>query len=198
MQMQFLPDLKAPLNEFDEPRVIIPHDQLTNPIKPTSSTPETSINPIYLGQQDKQRVWETITLSCPPDSLARSDSSLQTAAKNSLDLPFITNLSESQDICQWPSSASTKHGFLSSPSTFHYTHHRVPILATAKFSTFHDILMPSSYYFQGDIAAVDDSKDTAWQEKKDLVYCKCDVPIDAAILPCLGLFLQRLISYVSK
>ena len=175
--MEFLPDLKAALNEFDEPRVVIPYDQLISPTKPISATPKMSINPIYMGRLDKQKVWETITLSCPTDSLARSDSSLQATTRNNVELPFIVNLSESQDICRWPSSASSRHGFLSSPSTFHFTHHRVPILATAKLSTFHDILMPSSYYFQGDIAAVDDSKDTAWQEKKDLVYCKFDLSI---------------------
>lgn len=63
-----------------------------------------------------------------------------------------------------------KHGFLSSPSTFHYTHSRVPVLATAKISPFHDIMIPSSYYFQSDIAEYDESKDIPWEKKEDLVY----------------------------
>jgi hypothetical protein len=172
VQVKFLPDLKAALNEFDEPRVLIPHDQLANPLPAKSASTDTSINPMYFNMQDKQRVWESITISCPPDSNARSDTSSPTTTKPYLELPFVANLSDTQNICKWPSSASTKHGFLSSPSTFHFTHHRVPIMATARLATFHDVLMPSSYYFQSDIAAADDKKDTPWEKKKDLVYCK--------------------------
>lgn len=168
VQIQYLPDLKAALNEHDEPRVVIPHDQLLKTPAPELYDPEAEINQIYFNWQDKQRIWETVTLSCPPDSLARS--AVSSPREDDNELPFVTNLKESQDICNWPSSASTKHGFLSSPSSFHYTHHRVPVLGTAKVSTFQDILIPSAYYFQPDIAAYNASKDTPWDEKKDVVY----------------------------
>ena len=166
--MQFLPDLKAALNEFDEPRVLIPHDKLYSENSQQLEPSTMQAQSIYFGAQDKQRIWESVTLSCPPDSPARS--ALINSKTSDLRPPFIANLSESQDICQWPASTSTKHGFLSSPSTFHFTHSRVPVMATAKFSSFHDIMMPSSYYFQNDIANYDESKDISWEQKKDLVY----------------------------
>lgn len=170
--MQYLPDLKAALNEFDEPRVLIPHDKLRSDTSQGSDVPTSSAHtqPIYFGAQDKQRIWESVTISCAPDSVARStvfDTSMSTSDPWP---PFISDISNAQDICEWPASASTKHGFLSSPSTFHFTHHSVPIMSTARLSSFHDIMMPSSYYFQNDIAKYDESKDSPWEQKQDLMY----------------------------
>lgn len=166
--IHLLPDLKAALNEPDEPRVMVPYDILHQKTLPHSGPPSAQAGLVYFSYQDKQIVWNSATLSCPPDSIAR----LGLAEPKSDDLwpPFVKNLTESQDICLKPASASKQHGFLASPSTFHYTQRLVPVMSTAKFSTFQDIMIPSSYYFQGDIAKYDESKDIPWEQKKDMVY----------------------------
>lgn len=166
--VNFLPDLKAVLNEADEPRVLIPYDNAQVGGTLHGKDGNTQVQPVYFGQQEWQIVWDSITLPCPPDSRARS--SLIEPKSNNLWPPFISNLSESQNLCSKPATDSTKHGFLSSPSTFHYTQRLVPVMATAKFSTFSDIMMPSSYYYQSDISEYDESKDMPFDEKKDVVY----------------------------
>lgn len=148
---------------------MIPHDKLNQgKLSSNSESTHDDVQPIYINIQDQQRVWQSITASCAPDSIARSE--LIQHDTKSLWPPFISNITETQDICNMPASASTKHGFLSSPSSLHYTHSRVPVLSTAKISPFHDIMIPSSYYFQGDIAEYDESHDMPWEQKKDLVY----------------------------
>ncbi|KAL5330365.1 hypothetical protein ACEPPN_003892 [Leptodophora sp. 'Broadleaf-Isolate-01'] len=166
--VHMLPDLKAALNEFDEPRVLVPHDTLHSSTQHPNGRSQLAAQPVYISDQSKQIIWNSVTLSCSPDSLARSPL-MEPKSDNSWP-PFIMNLTEYQDICLWPASASRKHGFLSSPSTFKYTDRLAPIMSTAKFSTFQDIMMPSSYYFQEDIAQYDESMDPAWEDKKDLVY----------------------------
>lgn len=165
--LNFLPDLKAVLNEADEPRVLIPYGN--SQVEGTLSNDRNAqAQPVYFGEQEWQIVWDSITLPCPPESRARS--SLIEQKSNNLWPPFVSNLTESQDLCLKPATDSTKHGFLSSPSTFHYTQRLVPVMATAKFSTFSDIMIPSSYYYQNDIYQYDESKDVAFNEKKDVVY----------------------------
>lgn len=163
--VQYLPDFKAILNEPDEPRVMIPYDKQGNS---HSTIQDPQAEPVYFNFQDKQIIWDSVTLSCSPDSLARSG--VIKPETKPFWPPFVSNLTESQDICLRPATDSIKHGFLSSPSTFHYTHRPVPVLATSKFSTFSDIMIPSSYYFQADIAYYDEKLDIPWEDKKDVVY----------------------------
>jgi hypothetical protein len=164
-----LPDLKAVLNELDEPRILIPHDVLHGKTLHHDETMNTEAPPIHFTAGGKQVIWSSVTLSCPPDSLARS-ATIELLKPSDLWPPFISNLSESQDICLWPATNSRKHGFLASPSSFKHTQYLVPVLSTAKFSTFQDIMMPSSYYFQSDVTYYDESKDIPWEEKRDVVY----------------------------
>jgi len=166
--LHYLPDFKAALNDFDEPRVLIPFDKLESEVPQTIQLRNEQTQHLYFGTQDKQIIWESVTISCPPNSPARS--ARIAFAERSPRAIFVSDLSDAQNICQWPASASIKHGFLSSPSTFHYTHHFVPIMTTAKLSTFQDIIIPSSYYFQSDIARYDESKDLPWERKQAAVY----------------------------
>ena len=165
--LHFLPDFKAVLNEADEPRVLIPYDMLHNVMKHSESiSPQPQ--PIYFTTQDRQIVWSTITLPCSPDSMSRSAVADSTGADPRQS--FISDLGKAQDICLLPASFSKKHGFLASPSTFHYTQSLVPVMSTAKFSTFQDVMIPSSYYFEDYISEYDESKDTPWEQKQDMVY----------------------------
>lgn len=84
-------------------------------------------------------------------------------------LRSVLNVTEEQDVCPWPSVAQ-QHGFFSSPSSFDYTHQPVPIFSTAKPPCFSDLLIPSRWYFETNIAEYDDAWDSAWDNKTDTVY----------------------------
>jgi len=165
--LNLLPDLQVVLNELDEPRVLVPYSDLHG----TNSHQEpmnTQTQPVNFGHQERQNIWDAVTLPCSPESLARAAS--LGAEEESFMPPFIRNRTESQDICSMPATAAALHGFLSSPSTFSYTQHLVPVMSTAKFSTFQDIIIPGSSYFQGGFAGYNESKDVPWDQKKDAIY----------------------------
>lgn len=167
--LHLLPDFDAVLNEMDEPRILPPYDVLHKPPPQNQKALESEkIQPVWWGKQEQQVVWESATLSCPPTSPARN-AQLDSGVTRKM-APFVENLAEAQDICLWPAASSLHHGFLSSPSSFEFTHSLVPSFATARISTFRDLMIPSSYYFQGDISVYDESKDSAWENKKDQIY----------------------------
>ncbi|KAE9368246.1 glycosyltransferase family 90 protein [Stipitochalara longipes BDJ] len=165
--LNLLPDVKAVLNEPDEPRVLVPYSELHGEFNHYEST-NAHTQPVYFGRQEWQIIWDSVTLPCSPESPARA--AVLDSKEESFMPPFISNLTKSQDICSMPATAGALHGFLSSPSTFSYTQRLVPIMSTSKISTFQDIIMPSSAYFQGSFAGYDESKDVPWEQKKDAVY----------------------------
>ncbi|OBT81709.1 hypothetical protein VE02_10141 [Pseudogymnoascus sp. 03VT05] len=171
--VQFLPDMRMILNNLDEPRVIVPHDVLSLPLPTESSTTQnldstgrtSSFTFTDLGHQ---KPFDTIILSCPADSPARS--AFAQAGQRNPNIRFISNITEAHDVCQSPASIGDQHGLLNSPGTFLFTHQLVPIACTGKISTFQDIVFPSSYYFQDDISEFNASWDRPWEEKEDAVY----------------------------
>ena len=172
--LEFLPDMKMILNDLDESRVIVPHDVLS--LTETSRSSETTelagsdykTRLISFTDLGHQKSFDSIVLSCPPDSPARSP--IARADHGKANIPFISNITEARDICHYPAWKADQHGILSSPSTLVFTHQRLPIASTAKVSSFQDILIPSSYYFQDDIAEYNESWDPSWEEKEDIVY----------------------------
>lgn len=166
--VKLLPDFKAALNGFDEPRIVIPYDILNRQPPDNLGLANSEAQPVNFVNLRLQNAGDTAILSCPPDSLARSPA----IEKKNGDLSpvFISNLTEAQDVCLWPASAFSQHGLFSSPSNLLYTHHLVPIMSTAKPLCFQDIIMPSSYYFEEDIAEYDESWDPPWDQKMDVVY----------------------------
>jgi len=163
--LQFLPDFTAVLNEPDEPRVFVPFDILHNK---HSELLGAQPHDIRFTTQQQQDVWNMVTMPCSPDSVART--TLVEPQRNDSRISFVSDLKKSRDICSSPVSFSKMHGFLASPSTFDYTQNLVPIKVTAKLSTFQDIMIPSSYYFQNDISDYAESRDILWKEKKDVLY----------------------------
>jgi Glycosyl transferase family 90 len=166
--LDFIPNLKAVLNEPDEPRVLVPYSELHDKEWDHHESSNAQTQPVYFSRQEWQVVWDSVTLSCSPESTARS--AFLEGTGNDFIPPFISNLTESHDICSTTSIAGGQHGFLSSPSTFSYTQRLVPIVSTSKISTFQDIVMPSSAYFQDGFAGYDESKDVPWHQKKDAIY----------------------------
>ena len=165
--VQFLPNMRMILNNLDEPRVIVPHDVRSLPL-PTESSTTQNTSPFTFTDLGNQKPFDTIILSCPADSPARS--AFTQAGERNPNIPFISNITKAHDVCQSPASISDQHGLLNSPGTFIFTHQLVPIASTSKISTFQDVVFPSSYYFRDDISGFNGSWDRPWEEKEDAVY----------------------------
>lgn len=166
--LDLIPDLKALLNEPDEPRVLVRCCELNGEDSNHPELHNAEVQPVYFGHMENQIIWDSVTLPCSPKSQARA--ALLGSNQGDIMPPFISNLTESQDICSMPRTAAAQHGFLASPSTFSYTQRLVPVMATSKISTFQDIIMPSSAYYEDRFAGFDESADVQWEHKKDAVY----------------------------
>lgn len=165
--MHLLPNFTAAFNMLDEPRVVIPYGQTGHPDQVRHHA-DVEIEPVLFSSLPQQKNFDQITLPCHPNSPAKSH--LVNLQTNSSQLGFISNRTTSQDICNFPGSAVNTHGFFSTPSSFRMTQRFVPIFSTCKMSTFSDIVFPSSYYFGHSIAEYNETLDSPWAEKKDILY----------------------------
>ena len=188
-----LPDMDMAFNLHDEPRVVVPHDELsklveialdrgiaeaaahTNPRNAFSarSTDVDSGRRIAEVKTTRfnvfahQPTWLPSRLSCSPDSPARA--LLETEARDNLttyalsDLGFIYNQTAFSDICNSPSLSST-YGFFDRPNAFNVVHDLFPIFSQSKISSFQDILYPSPWYWYGKVEYVEE-KDMNWEAK---------------------------------
>ncbi|KAI0391587.1 lipopolysaccharide-modifying protein [Xylariaceae sp. FL0594] len=105
-----LPDLDMPVNLIDEPRMLVPWDdvskyvtkeQSSRQIPPLSEvTPErTSFEDVDADQQpfdpgwidDKARYWDYVSRACPPDSPGRKAEALEKTMEGSIDAVFPTS-----------------------------------------------------------------------------------------------------------
>lgn len=182
-----LPDMDLVFNYFDEPSVIVPHDQLaqlvsqpfkmkSNPKNSFSKAPSDLIDeltPVYgtnIINLGRETVWGQLTQSCPLDSPARSvnGGADNTTSYATSPLGFIYNTTAFTDVCNQP-SLPLHHGFFDRPSTMHLCSALVPVFSVAKVSTFNDILFPSPWYYS-DRVAVDDRWDMDWELKQNQVH----------------------------
>ncbi|EMD00774.1 glycosyltransferase family 90 protein [Baudoinia panamericana UAMH 10762] len=195
--VHYLPDMDVAFNVHDEPRVVVPHDQLSRlidmAINRTTSIAAGSPNPrnaFSAGPADlknnkrfaevkttrfnvfaHQPTWIPSRLSCSPDSLSRAlgDLSSDNLTAYALgELGFVHNHTAFTDICNSPSFA-TSHGFFDRPNAFNVIHELFPIFSQSKMSSFQDILYPSPWYWYGKVA-YDEKKDMDWQAKINSLF----------------------------
>lgn len=191
--IQYLPDMDLVFNTHDEPRVVVPHDDLTRLVqaalkgdimaasKRIAPQNHFSVRPddVNTGKRfgetkltrfnwyAHQPVWVPSRLSCPPESPARAmDESL--AADNLTayalgDLGFVYNHTSFTDICNSPSLAKT-YGFFDRPNAFNIVHDLFPIFSQSKISSFQDILYPSPWYWSSKVA-YKEHRDMDWSRK---------------------------------
>ena len=195
--IQYLPDMDLAFNIHDEPRVILPNEDLDRLVKkalnntiPAAASilnPESrwSLRPKDLndGRSFKevritrfsrfahQAVWTHSRQSCPVTSPARSlDDDLQddTVPYAYSGLGFVANKTAFQDICNSPSLRET-FGFFDRPNSFDVVHDLFPIFSQSKVSSFQDILYPSPWYWAGKVPYTP-SKDYRWEDKQNVLY----------------------------
>ncbi|KAL6233437.1 hypothetical protein BDW75DRAFT_232013 [Aspergillus navahoensis] len=195
--VRYLPDMDLVFNAHDEPRVIVPSEDLQrlvaiakdsvipNALQARSLVNEWSARPEDLNKGDRidevrttrfnrishQPAWTSSRISCPVDSPVRSlDENLpdDTTGYALGELGFIHNTTAFSDVCSTPSLQNT-YGFFDRPNVFAVVHDLFPVFSQSKVSTFQDILYPSPWYWANKVPYVM-QKDYKWEEKIDKLY----------------------------
>lgn len=195
--MQYLPDMDLAFNIHDEPRVVVPHDDLVRlvsnaidvavPAAAANKDPKNAWSPRPADLNDgrslpdyritrfnrfaHQPVWTQSRLSCPPESPARSLSEPQvdnTAIYTFSNLGLVRNKTAFSDICNSPSFKET-FGFFDRPNAFDVVHDLFPIFSQSKVSSFQDILYPSPWYWANKVP-YRASKDYKWPDKENSMW----------------------------
>ncbi|KAK4106861.1 glycosyltransferase family 90 protein [Parathielavia hyrcaniae] len=196
--VEHLPDMDLAFNVNDEPRVVVPHEDLTRLVHkartiamPVANAAEKLRNgftkkPLgisYNGRFDEvkhtrfdffphQPVWTHSRMSCSPDSPARlleEDEQYDDLEKYaSGEMGFVSNWTAMSDVCLSPSLSST-YGFFDRPNAYGVVHDLFPIFSQSKVSSYADITYPSPWYWAGKVPYSDES-DPPWQDKLNRLY----------------------------
>lgn len=178
--VEHLPDLDMAFNAHDEPRIVLPHDQLSRMVEQAKDAQgvvalrhvfEKSFSRRPSDMTEGQRIREykdtrfneypqqsssgPSRLSCAPDSPARAIDDLEAhdntdAYSYHRNLSFISNHTAYTDVCNTPSFKGT-HAFFDRPNAFNVAHDLIPIFSESKISSFQDIPYPSLWHWYGKI-----------------------------------------------
>ncbi|KAI1912239.1 hypothetical protein LOZ12_003301 [Ophidiomyces ophidiicola] len=193
--VEYLPDMDLAFNTHDEPRVVIPSDDLNRLVssalrgivsdRGNKSLEKSWTRPTDLNKGDRfeefritrfnafahQPTWTTSRSSCPVDSPARAlnDNGVDNIGAYSFsDLGFIYNTTAFSDICLSPSLKET-FGMFERPNAVNVVRDLFPIFSESKVSSFQDILYPSPWYWAGNVT-YESSKDYKWKSKKNQLF----------------------------
>jgi hypothetical protein len=196
--VKYLPDMDLCFNIHDEPRVVVPYDDLRRLVtkakevampaanavtKPRNSWSNRSsdlndgshiddVKTSRFNSFSHQSTWSHSRMSCPPDSPSRA---LDDGPKDDnyhsysvTELGFIHNQTAFSDICQSPSFSET-YGFFDHSNAFNVVQDLFPIFSQSKLSSYSDILYPSPWYWYGKVP-YNQSADMDWVEKSDSIF----------------------------
>lgn len=196
--IKYLPDMDLCFNIHDEPRVVVPHDDLarlvtkatdvkmpaanavTKPRNSWSARPSdigeglrfADVKTTRFNVYAHQPVWIPSRMSCPADSPSRAlDDGPKKDNYDSYavgELGFVYNQTAFSDICQSPSFGET-YGFFDRPNAYNLVHDLFPIFSQSKISSYNDIIYPSPWYWFGKVP-YNESEDMLWTEKEDKIY----------------------------
>ncbi|KAE8450914.1 hypothetical protein EG329_005354 [Mollisiaceae sp. DMI_Dod_QoI] len=192
--VEYLPDMDIAMNRHDQPRVVVPWDDIQALLSKEASArqiypdaadewtkdmhgllKENDTEPVIIDPEFFQAPGKQYMLiakeACPPDSHARKEgSSIRSAELLYKDNRggFITNFNLSSDLCTVGPEIESKHGFLFAPSTIVASKKLLPIFGESKVNVNADILFPANMYYKNDDRyAYDPSYDYEWDDKKD-------------------------------
>ncbi|KMU89867.1 Cap3p [Coccidioides immitis H538.4] len=193
--IRYLPNMDLAFNTHDEPRVVLPSDDLQRLVSNALDTviPKVAKHPVDnswtsptdLNKGDRinetkttrfnwfahQATWTTSRSSCPIDTPVRD---LNENARDKIeaylsgDLGFIYNTTAFSDICLSP-SLRYAFGMFERPNAMSVVRDLFPIFSESKVSSFQDILYPSPWYWSGKVT-YDPKLDVSWDNKKSQVY----------------------------
>ncbi|KAL8867895.1 MAG: hypothetical protein Q9174_005361, partial [Haloplaca sp. 1 TL-2023] len=195
--VEHLPDLDIAMNRLDQPRVVVPWDDMqkhltkeleTRRTPPNSKAewstglsdllnvtsdeePSDKEDPEWFAAHGKQYM-ETAKIACPPESHARNEAMPKVDAEATYKNPLggiVTNFNLSSDLCTAGPEIQDLHGFLYSGSTIIPTKRLVPIFGECKVNINSDILFPANMYWKHDERYDYDEKhdNFAWEYKQD-------------------------------
>ena len=196
--IKYLPDMDLASNRLDQPRVVVPWEDMqahlakeleTRKTPPHATdgftegikgilnvtgddTKQSQEDPGWYSPSQKQYM-DIATTACPPDSYARSKNSSAADAKISFKdriSGVITNFNRSTDLCTVGPELKDKHGFLYSSSSLIATKRLVPIFSECKVNINSDILFPANMYWQHDDRYdYNDKSDKKWEKKQEVM-----------------------------
>lgn len=194
--IKYLPDMDIAMNRMDQPRVVVPWDDmqdlLSKELKTRQTPPESydghTINMAEFlnvtvdddGQPKEDPQWfpahgqqymNIASAACPPESHARGNLSTMVEAEELYKDRFggiITNFNRSSDLCTVGPEIKEKHGFLFSSSSVVATKRLVPIFSECKVNVNNDILLPAAMYWKHDNRYDYSAKsDLDWNDKEE-------------------------------
>ena len=196
--IKYIPDMDIAMNLLDQPRVVIPWDDMQSMLDTemkTRQTPPKAIDefsqnmdgllnltfeapeveqedPLWFSAPGKPYM-DIASTACPPESRARNNGSTQADGealyKNRLG-GIVTNFNRSSDLCTVGPEIHDKHGLLFSASSIIATKRLVPIFGECKVNVNSDILFPANMYWKKDVRYEYDGKfDLDWADKKDSI-----------------------------
>jgi hypothetical protein len=195
--VQYLPDMDLAFNIHDEPRVVVPHDQLSAlvakakdegmPAAVKNEVPRNEFSSRPADMNDGKRfeeakvtrfnrfahqpVWTHSRLSCSPNSQARNyeeEPADNLTSYAAGTLSFVYNTTAFSDICNSPSLSYT-FGFFDRPNAFNVIHELTAVFSQSKVSSYQDILYPSPWYWAEKVR-YDEERDTPWENKTNSLY----------------------------
>ncbi|KAF3917978.1 hypothetical protein ABW21_db0201143 [Orbilia brochopaga] len=189
---EHLPDLDIAMNYLDEPRVVVPWEELQTKLEieqKNRTQPAETVNEFTKIDWDNAPPMEVdlgffefsgmnymdiASKGCPPGSYARRPELDIKRIEGTYKDPvggFIRDFNRSADLCTMGPTLSKLHGFLFSSSTTVPSQKLIPVFGECKVNVNNDILFPANkYYDPGDYRyAYDPSGDVPWHEKDDLM-----------------------------
>ncbi|KAG9231861.1 glycosyltransferase family 90 protein [Amylocarpus encephaloides] len=197
--VQHLPDMDLAFNIHDEPRVVLPYDDLRRlvaiakeknmPAANAVEKPRNSFSrrPVDVSPGNRfedykttrfnvfahQPTWTHSRTSCPPDSPSRLSLEDVPAPDNNASYA-IGELGFIYNETAFSDvcqspSFSQSYGFFDRPNSYNIVQDLFPVFSQSKLSTYADILYPSPWYWVGKVK-YNETADRAWAEKIDKIY----------------------------
>jgi hypothetical protein len=191
--VQYLPDMDLAFNLHDEPRVILPNEDLTRllqtaqkDVMPTDTATKSPRNSWSVKPKDvnnghiepfsitpfneyaHQFTWTISRLSCPVDTPARFLDYDDKEIPGRLGAYAVHDLGFIYNRTAFTDiclspSLMDTFGFFNRPNAWSVTHDLVPIFSPSKISSFQDILYPSPWYW-ADKVVHNETMDPDWVE----------------------------------
>lgn len=197
--IDYLPDMDLAFNIHDEPRVVVPHDELSRMVDialnknlPAAAAYQ-SLNNAFSGRPDDvsmhgkriaefkttrfnayahQPTWIPSRMSCSPDSPARAlEESLEQDNLTAYALGELGFIYNHTAFTDVCNSPSFghSHGFFERPNSFNVVHDLFPIFSQSKMSSFQDIVYPSPWYWYGKVQ-YKETADMDWKDKLNRLW----------------------------
>lgn len=196
--VEHMPDMDIAMNTLDQPRVVVPWDDMQKHLAQELETRQTRPEVEDAFTSDMQELFNVTSdddskpredaqwypapgkqymdiakTACPPESHARNNWSTPVESEKLYKEKLggvVTNFNRSSDLCTVGPEIKDMHGFLFASSSLVATKRLVPVFGECKVNVNSDILFPANmYYKQDDRYEYSSRNDKSWGKKRDLL-----------------------------